>query len=149
VERLRDFKSRIERVQLPTGKNVEAQSVADRAKRGMREGMEDDLNTAQALAAIFDMVREANTMADRGELRQDDKAPLLEALQQFDEIFAVLTADDGEKKNSDEDVERLIAERTAAKKARDFARSDAIRKQLADAGIVIEDAKDGVRWKRK
>jgi len=115
----------------------------------MREGMEDDLNTAQALAAIFDMVREANTIADRGELRQDDKAPLLEALQQFDEIFAVLKEDDGEKTISDEEVECLIAERNAAKKARDFARSDAIRKQLADSGIVLEDMKDGTRWKRK
>src|SRR5438105_1546481 len=123
VERLRDFKSRIERAQLPPGKNEVVQSIAYQAKRGMREGLEDDLNTAQALAAIFDMVRECNTLADRGEIRQDDKAPLLEALQQFDEIFAVLKEDDGEKKVSDEEVELLIAERTAAKKARDFARS--------------------------
>ncbi len=149
VERLRDFKSRIERAQLQPGKNATVQSIVEQAKRGMREGMEDDLNTAQALAAIFDMVREANTIADRGELRQDDKAPLLEALQQFDEIFAVLKEDDGEKTISDEEVECLIAERNAAKKARDFARSDAIRKQLADSGIVLEDMKDGTRWKRK
>jgi cysteinyl-tRNA synthetase len=61
----------------------------------------------------------------------------------------VLKEDAGEKKISDEEVERLIAERTAAKKARDFARSDAIRVQLADSGIVLEDTKDGIRWKRK
>ena len=120
---------------------------------------------------MFDMVREANILADRGELREGDKAPLLEALQQFDEIFAVLKDDDAEKMKaamdwarshgilkdseapadaiSDADVNRLIEERNAAKKARDFARSDAIRKQLADAGIVVEDTKDGIRWKRK
>ena len=63
----------------------------------MRAGMEDDLNTAYASAAIFDMVREANILADRGELREGDKSPLLEALQQFDEIFAVLKDDDAEK----------------------------------------------------
>jgi cysteinyl-tRNA synthetase len=163
VERLRDFKSRIESAQLPPGKNEAVQSIANQAKRGMREGLEDNLNTAQALAAIFDMVREVNTIADRGEIRQDDKSQLLEALQQFDEIFAVLKtthnvsmtfeANVGVGINasmlSDSDVVHLIAERTTAKKARDFARSDAIRKQLSDAGIVVEDTKDGSRWKRK
>jgi cysteinyl-tRNA synthetase len=133
--------------------------------------MEDDLNTAYASAAIFDMVREVNTLADRGELREGDKAPLLEALQQFDEVFAVIKDDDAEKIKatmewarthgllkdaevpadamSDEQVNQLIEERNAAKKARDFARSDAIRKQLSDAGIIVEDTKDGIRWKRK
>jgi cysteinyl-tRNA synthetase len=117
------------------------------------------------------MVRAANILADRGELREGDKAPLLEALEQFDEIFAVLKDDDApkikaamdwakahgigvqadaaENQISDEQVNRLIEERNAAKKARDFARSDAIRKQLADAGIVVEDTKEGIRWKRK
>jgi cysteinyl-tRNA synthetase len=157
--------------QLPAGVNPVAQEAAAKAKSEMRAGMEDDLNTAYASGAIFDMVREANILADRGELREDDKAPLLEALQQFDEIFAVLKDDDAEKTRaamawarshgmlqnsevpahamSDADVNRLIEERTAAKKARDFARSDAIRKQLADAGIIVEDTKDGIRWKRK
>jgi cysteinyl-tRNA synthetase len=171
VERLRTFQSRMRMSQLPPGTNPAAQEAAAKAKQEMRAGMEDDLNTARASAAIFDMVREANTLADRGELREGDKAPLLEALQQFDEIFAVIQDDDAEKMKaamewarshgiledsevpadaiSDEEVNRLIEERTAAKKARDFAKSDAIRKQLADAGIVVEDTKDGIRWKRK
>jgi cysteinyl-tRNA synthetase len=171
VERLRTFQARMRMSQLPAGVNPAAQEAATKAKQEMRAGMEDDLNTARASAAIFDMVREANTLADRGELREDDKAPLLEALEQFDEIFAVLKDDDAEKMKaakewarahgiameseaggseiSDQEVERLIEERNAAKKARDFARSDAIRKQLADAGIVVEDTKDGTRWKRK
>jgi cysteinyl-tRNA synthetase len=171
VERLRTFAARIRMTQLPAGTNPVAQEAADRAKREMRAGMEDDLNTAYTSGAIFDMVREANILADRGELREDDKAPLLEALQQFDEIFAVLKDDDAEKIKaamewarahgmlkdsqvpadaiSDAEVNRLIEERNAAKKARDFARSDAIRKQLAESGVILEDTKDGVRWKRK
>jgi cysteinyl-tRNA synthetase len=171
VERLRTFDSRIRMSRLPAGTNPVAQEAAAKAKQEIRAGMEDDLNTAYASGAIFDMVREANTLADRGELREGDKAPLLEALQQFDEIFAVLKDDDAEKMKaatqwarshgvlkdsevpadaiSDDDVNRLIEERNAAKKARDFARSDAIRKQLSDAGIVVEDTKDGIRWKRK
>ena len=171
VERLRTFDGRMRMTKLPAGTNPLAQEAAAKAKQEMRAGMEDDLNTARASAAIFDMVREANTLADRGELREGDKAPLLEALQQFDEIFAVIKDDDAEKMKaamewarahgllneseapadaiSDVEVNRLIEERNAAKKARDFARSDALRKQLSDAGIVVEDTKDGIRWKRK
>lgn len=189
VERLRTFDSRIRMAQLPAGTNPLAQEAAATAKSEMRAGMEDDLNTAYMAGAIFDMVREGNILADRGELREGDKAPMLEALQQFDEIFAVIKDEDAEKvahvaewaKAHDlpfgvdakvavtglsiqasggsvttpsvtipsEEVERLIAERNAAKKARDFAKSDAIRKQLSDAGIIVEDTKDGSRWKRK
>jgi cysteinyl-tRNA synthetase len=171
VGRLRTFKSRLEMAHLPPGKNERILELAAETKREMRAGLEDDLNTARAQAALFEMVREANTAADRGELRQDDKAPLLEALEQFDEIFAVLKNDDTAKmarvrewagpdgqigssqlpaqEISDEEITRLIAERTAAKQARNFARSDAIRKQLAESGVVLEDTKDGARWKRK
>jgi cysteinyl-tRNA synthetase len=171
VERLRTFDARMRMSQLPAGTNPAAQEAATKAKQEMRAGLEDDLNTARAAAAIFDMVREANILADRGELREGDKAPLREALQQFDDIFAVMKDDDAEKTKtalewaksngiavemdmagsgiSDDEINRLVEERNAAKKARDFARSDALRKQLADAGIVVEDTKDGTRWKRK
>jgi cysteinyl-tRNA synthetase len=171
VGRLRTFKLRLEMANLPPGRNERILELAAETKREMRAGLEDDLNTARAQAALFEMVREANTAADRGELRQDDKAPLLEALDQFDEIFAVLKNDDPAKmarvrewagphgklgssqvpaqEISDEEITRLIAERAAAKQARNFARSDAIRKQLAESGVVLEDTKDGARWKRK
>jgi cysteinyl-tRNA synthetase len=156
--------------QLPAGKNETVQKLAEQAKTGMRTALEDDLNTAQALAAMFDLVREVNTIADQNQLRQADKPPLLEALAQFDEIFAVLKDDDAQKMThalewaqahgleaenvqastiSDAEVEKLIAERTAAKKARDFAKADAIRAQLTEAGIIVEDTKDGIRWRRK
>ena len=170
VERLRNFKSRLEMAQLPPGRNEEVHKLAEKTKVQMTAALQDDLNTAQALAAVFDLVREVNTIADKNELRQDDKAPLLDALRQFDEIFAVIKDDDAEKMAraaewanahglqadglsassiSDADVERLIGERTAAKKARDFAKADAIRNQLTQAGILVEDTKDGIRWKRK
>src|SRR5262249_21740682 len=93
VRRVRDFKTRIEMVQLAPGKNEKIQELASQTRSEMRAALEDDLNTARALGALFDMVREVNTAADRNELRQDDKAPLLAVLQQFDEIFAVLEDD--------------------------------------------------------
>ncbi len=171
VDRLRTFKSRVETAQLLPGANARIQELAAETRREMTAGMQDDLNTARAQAAIFDMVREGNIALDESTLKQNDKAPLLAALQQFDEIFAVIKDDDAEKIAratewakahgklegsaltadimSDADVEKLIAERNAAKKSRDFARSDAIRKELTEAGIVVEDTKDGIRWKRK
>jgi cysteinyl-tRNA synthetase len=177
VERLRNFKLRLETSKFPEGNNEQVTTLAHDAIERMREAMNDDLNTAQALAAIFDMVREANAIADSGELREDDKEPLLDALQHFDDVFAVLKDDDAEKVQhtldwakqegrldqasaetvelaksagiTDADVEALIAERQQARKNRDFKRSDEIRNQLAEAGIILEDTKDGARWKRK
>jgi cysteinyl-tRNA synthetase len=114
-----------------------------------------------ALAAIFDLVRDANSAMDRGEFLRGDAAPMLAVMEMFDAIFAVLRDDDAEKLSalgvsqkssglSDSEVETLIAERQAARKRRDFAASDRIRDQLASSGVVLEDSRDGgVRWKRK
>ncbi len=179
VERLRNFKLRIETAKLADGSTEKFAQLAQQTESKMRAAFDDDMNTSVALAAIFDMVREANSAADAGELRKGDVAPLLSALQKFDEIFDVLRDNDAEKSRfalewaksagklaaeqqaelerfaaqsaalSDAQIEELIAARNAAKKARDFGRSDAIRNQLADAGVILEDTKDGVRWKRK
>jgi cysteinyl-tRNA synthetase len=106
-------------------------------------------------------VREAHIAVDKGEFRQGDVPAVLEFLDTFDKVFAVVEDNDGEKLRklgyggtesgpSDQEIDKLVAERNAAKKRRDFAAADRIRKELADRGIIIEDAKDGsVRWKRK
>ncbi len=121
----------------------------------------DDLNTAQALAAVFDLVRDANTAMDRAEFQHGNVAATVEFLQQFDAIFALLKDDDAARLRelgygassaglSDTEIEVLVAERQEARKRRDFAAADRIRQQLAGHGIILEDAKDGgVRWKRK
>jgi cysteinyl-tRNA synthetase len=173
VERLRNFRERLTSGKFPEGLNTAIHQLASDTRIRMKAGLDDDLNTAQALAAIFDMVREANTAADRGELRAGDIACLLKVLEEFDSIFAVLEDNDTEKTRSavewaqlegraiedaslveqdalsDSDIERLLAERAEAKRNRDFSRSDAIRKELTDKGILVEDSKEGTRWKRK
>jgi cysteinyl-tRNA synthetase len=138
--------------------------MASRAAKALEDfdrGLADDLNTAQGLAAIFDLVRDVNTAMDRGEFRQGDAVPVLAALESFDAIFAVLHDDDGKKLGalglapdsaplSDAEIEALVAERQAARKRRDFAASDRLRDQLAERGVILEDSRDGgVRWKRK
>jgi cysteinyl-tRNA synthetase len=177
VERLRNFKLRLETAQFPAGITAEITQLAQETVDKMTAALADDLNTAEALGAMFDMVREANSAADAGKLRQENVGPLLGTLAWFEEIFAVITDDDASKVRqvlewakqegriqeasettvgvaksvelTDAKIEQLIAERQAARKARNFARSDEIRNELASAGIILEDTKDGVRWKRK
>jgi cysteinyl-tRNA synthetase len=119
------------------------------------------LNTARALAAAHELIRVANIAMDKGEFRQGDVAATEQFLATFDKVFAVLEDNDAQKLQalgyssaeaglSDAEIEKRVAERTAGKKRRDFAAADQIRKELADRGIILEDAKDGsVRWKRK
>ena len=171
VERLRNFKQRLDKGTFPAGSNAEMKALAQSTGEKMRAALEDDMNTAQALAAMFDMVREVNAAADAGKLSRDDVPELQKTLRQFNEIFAVLEDDDAEKARkvlewaraegkldqatiaeptlSDAEVNALIEQRQQARKSRDFAKADAVRKQLADAGIILEDTKDGLRWKRK
>jgi cysteinyl-tRNA synthetase len=171
VERLRNFKLRLETAHFAPGSNTKVAALAQTARQRFTDALADDLNTAEALAAVFDVVREANAAADSNEVKLDDIPPLLAVLKQFDEIFGVLRDNDAPKierivewaksegktadaaeatpRMSDQAVEELVAQREAARRARDFKASDTIRLQLADAGIVVEDTKDGVRWKRK
>ena len=100
-------------------------------------------------AAIFEFVREANTAMDTGDFLSQNLASALAVLADFDAFFDVLTPTPPTGGLSETDIDGLIAERTAAKKARDFARADGVRAQLLEKGIILEDTKDGVRWKRK
>jgi cysteinyl-tRNA synthetase len=177
VQRLRNFHARLNTAALPPGSNENMAALARETAEKMRAGLDDDLNTAQAQAAIFDLVRKGNAAADAGEIGKDDVRPLLAALKSFDEIFAVLKDDDAEKiagildwaksegkldsaskevleaaesaRLTDADIDRKIAEMEQARRARDFKASDAIRSELNNAGIIVEITKDGVRWRRK
>ena len=181
IDRLRTFRERLTNTDWPMGfskesigVDAEAFQIAEDAKRNFYEALSNDLNTAEARAAIFDMIRKANTLADAGRLHKSDSLALLAVLKDFDAVFDVLEDRDAEPTRralewaaqagrmaevapellarqslTDEAIDALVAERTLAKKERDFARADQIRNELAEKGIVIEDSKDGVRWKRK
>ncbi len=110
--------------------------------------MDDDLNTAQALGAVFEYVRETNIAMDRGEFRAANAASATAVLDRFDAVFDVLKSSEKDLGISEDEIENLIAERNQARKARNFARADEIRKELASRGIVLEDIKEGTRWKR-
>jgi cysteinyl-tRNA synthetase len=149
IERLRNFKLRLETEKFPEGANEKILERTEASLRRFGEGLDDDLNTAEALAALFEFVRDANTAMDAGEFRAGNTPSALELLAQFDAIFDVLRPSEKQAGTSDAEVEGLIAERAQAKKSRNFVRADEIRQQLLDASIILEDTKEGIRWKRK
>ena len=177
VERLHNFQRRLSEGKFPSGSSADMATLAHETSQRIRAGMEEDLNTAQVQAAIFDMIRAANGALDAGQMRQDDVAPLLATLQQFDAIFAILKDDDAAKMQSvvdwaksagrekdispallealqssqlsDDQINQKTAQMDAARRARDFKTSDALRAELLAAGILVENTKDGFRWRRK
>jgi len=160
IERLRDFELRLTSTHLPPGKNQDLSDRSQQAIRQFEEAMDDDLNTAEALAAIYEYVRAVNTAIDENRFAEDNRWDAARVLEVFDGVFDVLKPSDpaasvakkngeGEPPISESELETLIEERQAAKKSRNFARSDEIRSVLESKGIILEDTKDGVRWKRK
>ncbi|MGD1069146.1 MAG: cysteine--tRNA ligase [Bryobacteraceae bacterium] len=149
IERLRNFKFRLDTAKLAEGHNDVVNDKANDAIRQFRQAMDDDLNTAEALAAVFEFLREANTALDAGEFLTGNRDAAQAVLTIFDSVFQVLVPSGHTEGISETEIERLIADRTAAKRARDFALSDKIRAQLLEQGVILEDTKEGARWKRK
>jgi cysteinyl-tRNA synthetase len=161
VERLRNFVRRVKEGKFPEGATPSMTSRAEEAIANFEAGLADDLNTAVALAAIFDLVRDVNTAMDLGEFRRGDVPHVMEAIQKFDQIFALIEDNDaaklralgfgaGGEEMSSEEIAALVTDRQEARKQRDFNRADEIRKELAERGILLEDTRDGgVRWKKK
>jgi cysteinyl-tRNA synthetase len=174
IDRLRTFRQRLVGGGFESGENPALQEAARTAQADYFAALENDLNTAEARAPIFDLLRAANTAMDQGQLKAADRDAILAVLRSFDAVFCVMEDHDAEATKqalewaeregrlndvapelltrqglTDEAIDALVAERTQAKKQRNFARADQIRNELAEKGVVIEDSKDGVRWKRK
>jgi cysteinyl-tRNA synthetase len=149
IDRLRNFKLRLETDRCAEGRNEQLAARTAEASEAFTASLNDDLNTAEALAAVFEFVRDANSAMDSGEFRAGNAPAALAFLGLFDSIFDVLRPSTKAGELSDSEIEARVAERTAAKKTRDFALSDRIRDGLLEQGIILEDTKSGVRWKRK
>ena len=147
VASLRDFRARLSEAKTERGKNEKLSETAARALQEFEEGMDDDFNTSIALAAVHNLSREVNTALARKQVRADNQRELLDVIDRIDTVLNIF----GEHKREmlDSEVQSLIDERQEARRRRDFGRADEIRDELANRGIVLEDTKDGVRWKRK
>ena len=147
IERLSDFVRRVS--ELPAGDAPSAE-LAERSRRAGEEfdaALDDDLNTSRALAAVFDWVRDANRAFDAGRASAADRPALEAVLARFDAVYDVLTPDP-EELRLDAGIQALIDERETARRERDWGRADALRGQLEELGILVEDTPGGPRWKR-
>jgi cysteinyl-tRNA synthetase len=174
IERLRTFHGRLAAGKFPAGENAELQEAAQKARAEFFEVLANDLNTAEARAPIFELVRAVNTAIDQKQFFAADRDAVLAVLKDFDAVFDVIEDRDAEATNSaidwaqkagrmndvseeliarqaltDERIEILLVQRSEAKKARNFKLADSIRDELTVRGVVIEDSKDGVRWRRR
>ncbi|HYM95666.1 MAG TPA: DALR domain-containing protein, partial [Candidatus Sulfotelmatobacter sp.] len=145
VRRLRELAERLQRSDAAPEESPELLRRIAEVRTGYREALDDDLNLPQGVGLVFELIREANAALDSGRAGEASLAALRALIGEVDAHLDVIRA---EETGLADEVERLIAERESARKAKDFARADRIRDELRDRGIALEDSKDGVRWKR-
>ena len=140
VGRINDFVARLDEAP-EAGPGPDVAPLCDKALADFGAALDDDLNISAALGALFDLMHQINRL----DLTAQAAATVRKAMAAFDSVLGVLEAPDD---SLDADIQRLVDERQAARKARDFARADAIRDQLRQRGILLEDTPQGVRWRR-
>lgn len=139
------FLSENAKVEEFTAEEETKQQQVEKFVQNFEKAMEDDFNTADAIAAIFELVKFANTTAD-GESSKAYMQGLLVQIVKLTDVLGLIVEEKSEL--LDADIEALIQERQEARKARNFARADEIRDELLEKGILLEDTREGVKWKR-
>jgi cysteinyl-tRNA synthetase len=148
LERIKEFVFRLKSANLAAGGNSQLIMATAEALAQFDTALDDDLNTAQALAAVFDFIRKCNIALSEGAVREEDRRRIMDFFKKVDERLAIIPSME-ELVQGDAEIESLVAKRNEARKNRDFAMSDRIRDQLLDRGVVIEDTREGTRWRRK
>jgi cysteinyl-tRNA synthetase len=147
LESLYTFRTRLKETRTEPGSNPNVRSIADRAMKEFEEGLDDDLNTSVALAALHDLKRDINSAIDQNQLREDDRQEVLSVLNKFNSVLNIFAEEKVEALDPfDQD---LLDRRQEARRNRDWKLADQLRDQLLERGIVIEDTRDGLRWKRR
>ena len=147
VESLRDFHARLSEARTEPELNAKLREATERALQEFEAGMDDNLNTSVALAAIHNLTRDVNTALARKKLGEENKRELLDLFSRFDLVLNIFGKDPAE--SLDHEIQSLIDQRQEARRRRDFTRADELRDELVQRGIVLEDTKDGVRWKKR
>jgi len=145
LQRIRDFLYELDSRTFPPGEGPEVRNILTEARTKFAEGMGDDLNISLALTALFEMIKRVNVLIKEEKLRADDAEETAAFVHSLDLVLAVLPPQ--RKMTIPDELMRKIQAREQARKDRDFTLADQLRRELVDAGLVLEDTKDGVRWK--
>src|SRR5215831_21152556 len=148
LDRIKEFVFQLSTAKLKAGRNDKVAALITAAREQFEAALDDDLNTSAALAALLVLIKESNVALDEGELLQDDRTEIFQWLRVVDERLAIIPPME-QLVQGDEEIEPLIASYSEARRNRDFATSDRIRKELLDHGVLIQDTREGTRWRRK
>ena len=147
LDRIKNFLYDLSTKKLEDGETQEASALAEKMEQDLIKALSDDLNISAALSALFEMIRKANILLSEGKILKRDAEKLVSVIRSIDQVLAVVTFPEKKEETlSNEDLERINA-REKARAEKDFDLADKIRDELLNKGIILEDTKDGVRWK--
>ena len=146
LRRIKDFAYELKNTQFPEGEKQTVAELIDDMKQTFSKGLSDDLNMSVSLTAVFDAIKKGHVLISQGNIHKDDAKNFLSALRSVDEVLGILS--DKYEGDLPLDIARKIQARKKARIEKDFAMADKIRQELIEEGILLEDTKDGTRWKR-
>jgi cysteinyl-tRNA synthetase len=146
LQRIKDFLYELDNHHFKEGENKDVLKIIEKAQKDFADGLSDDLNISVALRALFDLIREGNTLIAKERIYSQDAEKLRKFIRTLDTILAVLPKEKDELLPAD--IMKRVEEREKARKEKNYELADRIRNELLEQGIVLEDTKKGVRWKR-
>jgi cysteinyl-tRNA synthetase len=151
LDRIKDFVFRLNASNLRAGSNEKVANALQSARDEFEAAMDDDLNTSGALGALFVLINECNVALASGDVQEDNRAEILNWFKVVDDRLGVMPSMEQLVLKDEEavEIEAIVARYSEARRNRDFATSDKIRQELRDRGVVIEDTREGTRWRRK
>lgn len=149
LERLQNTYDALKAAEKSAAGNDDAQELCVKCWKQFEERMDDDISTREAIAVMYDLSREANKLLGERRLSEKGIDNLVKVFKDFNDLVDVMRTEKTAESTGDAKIDQLVAAREDARKRRDFAEADRIRKELAEMDIEIQDTKDGAVWKRK